>query len=398
MKIQRCKGMRDLTPDEMAAFRRVEAACLAGFGGWGYREVRTPTIEHLHLFTSAGTLTPGQLGKVYSFLDWDGWSGERVVLRPDGTIPVARLYADTLAGRTARLSYSSNIFMFEETGEKPRERWQCGVELIGDGSAAADAELVSLSLETLRKLGVGNVEVRLSHAGLIMALLEKLGLGDEERHRAFDRILDGDAAVLDEAGKTSPELAGALRPLLQMKGQSTGFLRNQQAALPPELADLKAHLGDFLMTVAVLDELGVSYRINLSSGAGFEYYTGLIFQLFVGGEKVGGGGRYDALIAAMGGGDAPAAGFALYLDQIVKLAQPREIQTAGAVCLRAAAGVPASRTFEAAAGLREAGYRVIMDPRGEMEAGHVVEVNEVGLVYGGTACESVADVLERMEK
>ena len=128
MKIQRCKGMRDLAPDEMAVFRRVEGACLDNFGAWGYREVRTPTIEHLHLFTSAGTLTPGQLGKVYSFLDWDGWSGERVVLRPDGTIPVARFYADELAGYTARLSYSSNIFMFQEDGDKPRERWQCGVD------------------------------------------------------------------------------------------------------------------------------------------------------------------------------------------------------------------------------------------------------------------------------
>jgi histidyl-tRNA synthetase len=397
MKIQRCKGMRDLAPDEMAVFRRVEGACLGNFGAWGYREVRTPTIEHLHLFTSAGTLTPGQLSKVYSFLDWDGWSGERVVLRPDGTIPVARFYADELAGYTARLAYSSNIFMFQEDGDKPRERWQCGVELIGDGTDAADAELVSLSLETLDKLGVKNVEVRLSHAGLVMAMLEKLSLGAEEQHKAFDRILDGDAAVLTEAGKASPELAGALKPLVEMRGQTPGFLKNQAAALPPELADLKPHLEDFLGTVAALDELGVKYRISLASGAGFEYYTGLIFQLFTGGEKIGGGGRYDALIAAMGGGDAPAAGFALYLDQIVKLVKPQAVQRTGAVCVRLGAGLPASRAFETAAGLREAGYAVVLDPRGEQEADHVVEVNEVGLVYAGITCASVAELLARME-
>ena len=157
MKIQRCKGMRDLSPGEMDVFLKVEAACRECFAGWGYREVRTPTIEYLHLFTSAGTLTPGQLGKVYSFLDWDGWSGERVVLRPDGTIPVARLYTDSLAGQPARLSYATNIFMFEETGERPRERWQCGVELIGMGSAVADAELVALSLDALKKLGFKNL-------------------------------------------------------------------------------------------------------------------------------------------------------------------------------------------------------------------------------------------------
>ena len=87
MKIQRCKGMRDLSPVEMKIFRLVEDTCRECCLKWGYGEVRTPTLEYLHLFTSAGTLTPNMLGKVYSFLDWDGWSGERVVLRPDGTIP-----------------------------------------------------------------------------------------------------------------------------------------------------------------------------------------------------------------------------------------------------------------------------------------------------------------------
>ena len=91
MKFERCRGMKDLSAADMAVFRLVEGAFRECCLSWGYREVRTPTIEYLHLFTSAGTLTPGMLGRVYSFLDWDGWSGERVVLRPDGTIPVARL-------------------------------------------------------------------------------------------------------------------------------------------------------------------------------------------------------------------------------------------------------------------------------------------------------------------
>ena len=92
MRVQRCKGTRDLSPEEMARFRLIEGAFRDCCLKWGYEEVRTPTLEYLHLFTSTGTLTPSRLNKVYSFLDWDGWSGERVVLRPDGTIPVARLY------------------------------------------------------------------------------------------------------------------------------------------------------------------------------------------------------------------------------------------------------------------------------------------------------------------
>ncbi|GAH09769.1 unnamed protein product, partial [marine sediment metagenome] len=132
------------------------------------------------------------LGKVYSFLDWDGWSGERVVLRPDGTIPVARLYIDSMEGEElAKLFYIANVFIFEETGKKTRERWQCGAELIGTGAPLADVELVMLALEVLRRLRLEGIELRLSHAGLIKALLAKLGLSAEEQTKMFDRILDG---------------------------------------------------------------------------------------------------------------------------------------------------------------------------------------------------------------
>ncbi len=108
-------GMRDILPDDMERFRRIESAFRTACLGWGYREVRTPTIERLHLFTAAGTLSPQMLDRVYSFLDWDGWSGERVVLRPDSTIPVARLYVEKLNDtEIAKLFYVQNVLRFSE--------------------------------------------------------------------------------------------------------------------------------------------------------------------------------------------------------------------------------------------------------------------------------------------
>src|SRR5512136_622476 len=101
MAVEKCKGSRDLSPQEMGRFRLIESAFRDSCLKWGYQEVRTPTLEYLHLFTAAGTLTPSRLGKVYSFLDWDGWSGERVVLRPDGTIPIARYYIETAQNKAA---------------------------------------------------------------------------------------------------------------------------------------------------------------------------------------------------------------------------------------------------------------------------------------------------------
>jgi histidyl-tRNA synthetase len=383
MRIQRCKGMRDLSPEEMTVFRLVEGMFRDCCFKWGYREVRTPTIEYLHLFTSAGTLTPSMLGKVYSFLDWDGWSGERVVLRPDGTIPVARLYTENLEDKgLARLFYATNIFIFEEAGEKTRERWQCGAELIGAGSPLSDAELISLALEVLKKLGLKGVELRLSHAGLVKALLVKLGLSPEEQNRLFDQILDGDVEALAGVSRESPELESALLPLLSLKGQSPGFLKNLRALLAQKMPEIKPHLDDFLQTVALLEALGCGYQIDIASGAGFEYYTGMIFQLFIAGEKIGGGGRYDALIPAMGGGDVPASGFALYLDRLMNLVKPEVI--AGPVPMRILVRVPAGNAdavkeaFQIAGSLREAGYIAELDLDGKEPEGFawIIDVQE----------------------
>ena len=161
MKVDRCKGFKDLAPEEMARFRLVEDDFRGRCLKWGYREVRTPALEYLYLFTSVGTLTPGMLKRVYSFLDWDGWSGERVVLKPDGTIPVARMYIENMAAQgAARLFYVTNVFMFDETGKKSRERWQCGAELIGVNTPMADAELIALAVDVLRGLGIKNIELK----------------------------------------------------------------------------------------------------------------------------------------------------------------------------------------------------------------------------------------------
>jgi histidyl-tRNA synthetase len=405
MKIQRCKGMRDMTPDDMALFHAVKGICRDSFTKWGYREVRTPTIEYLHLFTSAGTLTPTVLGKVYSFLDWDGWSGERVVLRPEGTIPVARLYTESMASQgLARLFYVANMFTFE-TGEKTRERWQSGAELIGAGSAAADAELMALSMEIVKKLALKDVELRLSHAGLIKALLVKLKLSPEEQQEVFDSILDGDTAVLAKVRREAPELGDALLPLLSSKGQSPDYLRKQRTLLCQMMPEIKSSLDDFLETVAILDELGIKYQVNIASGAGFEYYTGIIFQLFMGKEKIGGGGRYDALIRSMGGGDVPASGFAIYLDRLLKLLKPEAVLSPAPqrILVKALSGASVKEAFKIADALRQAGFiaEINLD---EQKANLTLEIKSSGTLTlvdkaksKKTDANSVGEVIKLLE-
>ncbi len=358
MRVQRCKGTRDLFPEEMARFRLIEGVFRDCCLKWGYGEVRTPTLEYLHLFTSTGTLTPSMLNKVYSFLDWDGWSGERVVLRPDGTIPVARLYIDSMEkSELAKLFYVANVFRFEETGKETRERWQCGAELIGTGSAMADVELIVLALEVLKRLGLKGIGLKLSHTGLIRTLLVKLGLSPEEQTRLFDQILDGDVEALTRFKPREPELERVLTPLLDLKGKSSGFLKNLKTLFTRSLPGLEPSLDDFINIADLLETLGCDYQIDLASGRGFEYYTGVTFQLFMGEENIGGGGRYDALIPLMGGKDVPASGFALYFDRLMNLVKPGTLAKPLAQRTLIRVEPEAMKEgFSVASCLREAGY------------------------------------------
>ncbi|MFC1865465.1 ATP phosphoribosyltransferase regulatory subunit [Chloroflexota bacterium] len=359
MKVEKCKGFKDLSPDEMESFRLIEGifrdACLK----WGYREVRTPTLEYLYLFTSVGTLTPGMLRRVYSFLDWDGWSGERVVMKPDGTIPVARMYIDDIKKGLARLFYVTSVFMFEETGKKSRERWQCGAELIGENTVVADMELVALALDVFKRLDIADVNMKISHAGLIRAILEKLELSQAEKNRLFDRILDGDMDVLRSIKAGDLQLIEVLNLLLKLKGRACGFLKNIKALTAKKLPQLRQPLDNFIAVVEMLDRLGCEYKIDLSSGKGFEYYTGIIFNIYTGKEIIGGGGRYDNLISQMGGKAKPAAGFALYMSSLIKLLEPQIMAKPlrQRVLLKITAET-AKKAFELAEKLRSTGLTV----------------------------------------
>ncbi len=373
MKVPRCRGSRDLSPDEMRRFRLIEGVFRDCCCRAGYDEVRTPTVEYLHLFTMAGTLTPGRLNRVYSFLDWDGWSGERVVLRPDGTIPVARYFVEHQAAKApTRLFYVANIFIFEETGTQARERWQCGAELIGAGSPLADTELITLALAVLGKLGLTETELVLSHVGLVRALLAELGLKADEQIKLFDDIMDGDTEALTRLKPGRPEMKRALSALLGLKGNTAGFLQNCKALFQQELPQLEPHIDDLIQVVSLLDTLGYNYRIDVAAGAGFEYYTGMAFQLSLNGEKIGGGGRYDALVPLVGGDRVPASGFALYLDRLMDMLAPAAVEPVTRrilVSFEADDAETLRRGFAVAGQLREAGFMAELELGAESTTG-----------------------------
>jgi histidyl-tRNA synthetase len=252
--------------------------------------------------------------------------------------------------------------MFEETGKQSREKWQCGAELIGINSTLSDIELLSLSLDVLRQLGLSDIRIKLSHAGLIKALLDSLELSSEEKNNIFSRILEGDSAALDIVKMDKPETVEALNLLLGLKGKTSGFLKNIKALSSKKLANISQPLDNFICIVEKLEKLDIDYRIDLASGKGFEYYTGLIFHLSIGQNIIGGGGRYDALIPQMGGQATPAAGFALYMDQLIKLIEPESLAELDAnKILVNIASDATEEGFNLAEILRDFGYIVVLE-------------------------------------
>lgn len=408
---QKCKGMRDLLPEDMARFRRVEQAFREACALYGYEEVKPPTIEYLQLFTALGTLSPGMVGRVYSFLDWDGWSGERVVLRPDSTIPVARLYVENLAPASpARLSYVTNSFVFEPTGTRTRERWQCGAEFIGGAPVASDAEILLLARDIIGRLGLPGVRLQLFHAGMIKAIIEELDLSQGAKERLIETVLDGDWRGLSDAVKTVAGARRYLSPLLSLKGSSAGYLENIRALAAEASEGFLNSLDEFIQVARTLDDLECSYEVDITAVRSFEYYTGICFQfLSAQGEKIGGGGRYDDLIPLMGGPDLPSCGFALYIDQIAAILDGGAQTRAGVAIVSADPGEASlRRCLGLAQSLRSRGSVAVVGtdaaavgPAGcrwtiELPAGEAEMVMVTDCETGESVSCSVAEALSRL--
>ena len=399
---QRSRGMRDLLPDEMERVRAVKDAFAATCRAWGYREIRTPVIEPLHLFTAAGTLSPQTLERVYSFLDWDGWSGERVVLRPDSTIPAARLYAEHLdGGRVAKLFYSQNVFRFTDDGSD-REETQCGVELIGDTGSAGDIEVVLLALDVLARLVTSDITVSVSHAGIVRAILAAANLTAIEQGAAYDRLLDGDMSVVDEVEARLPQLNAPLRLLFDVDGAGEGFITNLRGPLVSAIPALAAPFDELESVVATLEASGVAPRIKAVLARSFEYYSGIVIRVDSAGQRIVAGGRYDELIGLVGGTRVPASGFALYVAPIVAAMpepahdeQPRPV----ALSTQDYAASATAALYKTARELRAAGFIVET-----VEGMHTVSAQKVVAsadgasfqIGDGLTCDSIDDLIDAL--
>lgn len=317
----------DLSVDEISLFRRLENAFLSRCRHFGYREIKTATIQPLHIFTASDALSQTRLRRIYSFIDWNGWSGERVALKPDSTTCVARFYADNClpAARPQKYCYVENHFEWADTAEALSERWQYGIENIGIKEVHADIEAVYMACDVLREVCFKDMYLFLSYPKMVKDLAGALALDPGKEAALFEAVRRREDPGPLLKG-LPPEPATALGNLLSCTGENVNYLLNFKSGLAATLQDrIGPALENFIAICRHLDAVQCAYRIDFSLLGDFEYYTGMQFQILARPERkdrrdiLCAGGRYDHLIGNLCNlsESVPSVGFALYARNII---------------------------------------------------------------------------------
>ncbi|HEV8242016.1 MAG TPA: histidine--tRNA ligase [Thermoanaerobaculia bacterium] len=310
---RRVKGTRDLLPPETAVWAAVEATARRVFALYGYQEVRTPLLEHTELFVRTVGESTDIVGKeMYTFPDRKGRS---LTLRPENTAPVARAFLEggLQAGPLpVKLFYIGPQFRYERPQKgRYRQFHQIGAELIGDASPHADAELLLMLDRFLRELGFSELEVLLNT------------VGDAPSRGAYAEALRAYLQPHADALGADSKRRLETNPLriLDSKDPKERELLAGAPALADHLTDAaRAH---FAAVREALDRFGVRYKVSDRLVRGLDYYTDTVFEIVsrdLGAQDaLVGGGRYDELVADLGGPRIPSIGFAIGEDRLIEV-------------------------------------------------------------------------------
>ncbi|MBN9152197.1 MAG: histidine--tRNA ligase [Micrococcales bacterium] len=346
------RGMRDFLPDEKARRERVLAIIRDTYRAHGFDEIETPVVEdssrlHAGLGGDNEKLAFGILRRGLTADDLasarDPLDLADLGLRFDLTVPLTRFYATHRAELPAvfRAIQLGSVWRAERPQKgRYRQFVQCDIDVIGDATGLAEAELIVASLATFDALGLDGVTMRINDRRILTGLLEHLGF-PAATHASVLITLDkldkiGPDGVVDEltANSAAPDAVAALRTFLMStvltRPQTMEFNpygeRQIRKALPddfdsPAIADLVA-LGESVSgALRERAESGIPLAFDLFLVRGMGYYTGMIFEAMhpSAGYSLGGGGRYDGMIGRFLGTEVPATGFSIGFERIVDL-------------------------------------------------------------------------------
>lgn len=312
------EGVRDIYNGDYIKKLDTEEKIRSIFLGYGYKDIQTPTIEYMRLFNSDIGTTPGK--DLYKMEDRNG---DTIVLRPDFTPAIARCAAKYFMedDNTLRLTYKGNTFsQTSKLQGKLQETTQMGVEVIGDGSIEADAEVIKLAIEALKSSGLKKFQITISNIAYFQGLCDELGLSDDVESNLRDLITDknffGAKQYLSECGVDEK----TINQIVQLDYLIGGVNVLDEALLLVHNEESKAAivrlqtLNDMLVKEGYAEYL--SYDLSMLNK--YTYYTGVVFRAYTYGvgDAIVKGGRYDKLLAQFGK-DAPSIGFVIIIDDLL---------------------------------------------------------------------------------
>lgn len=317
MNYRSIKGTKDILPSESPRWQNVEKTIREVFRQFNYKEIRTPIFETTALFSrSIGELTDIVGKEMYTFQDR---SGDSVTLRPEGTASVIRSYIQNNLGESLPLSkvyYIGPMFRQERPqAGRLRQFHQFGAEAIGSGTAETDVEIIAMTLEIYKRLGitdyslqinsVGDEECRPKYKEVLRAALTKIA--DQLSPESRKRIDQNPMRVLDSKDENDQKLTASM-PLI------TEYL-NEECSI------------HFQRVQTLLTMYGIPFTVNGRLVRGLDYYTKTAFEItsqeLGSQDALAGGGRYDLLIKELGGKQTPAVGFAAGMERLMMLLEKK---------------------------------------------------------------------------
>ena len=314
IKVQ--KGTKDILPQDMSLWHKMEATALDVFSRAGYKELRTPIFEATELFQrGVGDTTDIVNKEMYTFEK----SERSLTLRPENTAGVVRAFIENGMHRLpapVKLWYKGPMFRYERPqAGRQRQFHQVGIEMFGIKEPSADAEAINLALQYLKALGLPNLSVEINSLGCTTCRNDFKTLLKDTLRPYYEDLCEDCKSRFEK---------NPLR-LLDCKVESCKAIYAKpelQAVIKSDFTcpECSEH---FETLKSYLDALGVNYSVNKQLVRGLDYYNRTVFEIKS--ENLGaqnavcGGGRYDTLVGNLGGQDTPAIGWAMGMERLASL-------------------------------------------------------------------------------
>ncbi len=323
---QPVRGMRDILPEEAETLTYVINKAKQAAACYGFKEIITPIVEPFELLSAKS----GEEIRQRMFI-FDDLGGRKVALRPEFTASIARLATTVLKNEAKPLRIFSlgTVYRYDEPQRgRYREFWQANFELLGSNKPEADAEIILLANSLLKNSGLKDYAIKLGHVGVLKGIMSQEGIDEKAQNATLQKM---DKKEYDKALSLvdSSKCRSTLQGLIDLKANS----------IFETIEKMKAHLQSYEKALAAVENLNAVLKFVTESGCeikavdpafarGLEYYTGIIFELYVPELEIalGGGGRYDKLIEAFGGEPTPAVGMAAGIDRITLAFQTQKTQ------------------------------------------------------------------------